>query len=140
MTSSQSDLGFKAPHGSTGRSGRSGKDDEAGDQEPEAGEHVVPAELGHQPVQRLLVGQHHGGDDAEPIASSRWPSMVAQKADDDRCGLRREPDQIGPGVGDAQVAGEDEAGDDRDRGGHEPGQVQRARAGSRRPPRSARTG
>ncbi len=39
------------------------QDDETGDQQPEAGEQVIPADLVDQAMQRLLVGQQRGDDD-----------------------------------------------------------------------------
>ena len=67
--------------------------DEGRDQEPQAGEDVVPAELLHEAMQRLLVGEHGGGDDAEPDGerSIAEHDHGAEQEHDDRGDLGGEP-------------------------------------------------
>ncbi len=85
------------------------QDDEGRDQQADAGIDVVPADLGDEPVQGLLVGQHRGGHHAEPdrqVAVTEHGHGTKQ-ADRDSRKLGGEAQRVRPLAGHDHVARED---------------------------------
>ena len=97
--------------------------DEGGDQQPQAGEDVVPAELVDEAVQRLLVGEHRGGDDGKADGERLVAEHDggAEQEDDDAGHLGGEPLVVLARARRGEVAGGDEGADGEQRRGEDPG-------------------
>jgi hypothetical protein len=97
--------------------------DEGRDQQPQAGIDIVPAELLHEAMQRLLVGKHRGSDHAKPDGERRIAEHDhgAEQEHDHRRDLGGQPFAVLARPRCDEIAGDDHGADNQKRGRKDPG-------------------